>query len=378
MSTFCTIYLGLKLFSVDGLCEEKPAEEIYMPPEDKTVWEYIEPEVEEIPVPKKEEIPTFPPVIITKVIEKEVVKEPAQKAPPKKIVKKAKPEPKPDPVRQWLENGGANMRRTVSVQAASLNRLQGVSTAQTSNQKIPKMASRLRSNQSTPVEKTPAPKLKDEEYDYTKRLSSLPVDNTRILTADRFISGVIETGINSQIASGDGGEIIIQTSRDVFGYHGRSILVPKGSRMICSYEGADDVGSTRLAIICKRILMGGHRAEIVQLEAPIGNAQGQAGVTGDVNNRFAEKYGTAFVLAGISGAVRMASALAVDGSGETTTAESIIEAGSTDLSQKLGEISATILEETVNLKPTITIPQGTRVQIRAKADWYIQKIEEGS
>ena len=48
--------------------------------------------------------------------------------------------------------------------------------------------------------------------------------------------------------------------------------------------------------------------------------------------------------------------------------------GSEELSQKFGEISASVLEQTVNLTPIITLAQGKRVQIRPAKDWYIRKI----
>src|SRR3546814_7193639 len=51
--------------------------------------------------------------------------------------------------------------------------------------------------------------------------------------------------------------------------------------------------------------MAGYRAEILQLTTPVADAQGRGGITGDVDNRFWERYGTAFVLAGISAAVRL-------------------------------------------------------------------------
>ena len=41
---------------------------------------------------------------------------------------------------------------------------------------------------------------------------------------------------------------------------------------------------------------------------------------------------------------------------------------------RTGEITASVLQETVALQPVISIPQGTRVQIRPSRDWYIRKI----
>ncbi|WP_341702091.1 TrbI/VirB10 family protein [Ferrovibrio sp.] len=225
---------------------------------------------------------------------------------------------------------------------------------------------------------------KQDRYLSDGRTSGLPVDNSRILAADRYISGVLETGINSQLDSKSGGQVIIQTSRDVFGYHNRNLLVPKGSRLICDYLSPKKQGETRLSFNCDRILMAGYRSEIMQLTSPVGDVQGRGGLTGDVDNRFWEKYGTAFVLAGISTAVRLASAAGTTQTTSTTsttttgsTTAAIADKGAQELSQKFGEISAAALEATVNLAPIVTIPQGTRVQIRPTQDWYIRRIEDG-
>ena len=107
-----------------------------------------------------------------------------------------------------------------------------------------------------------------------------------------------------------------------------------------------------------------------------GDVQGRQGVSGEVDRRFAERYGTALLLTGISTAVRFGTGLA---SGESDaqsggTAEAA-DAAAEELSTRFGEISASVLEETLSLKPIITVPQGTRVQIRPAADWYIAKAE---
>lgn len=203
--------------------------------------------------------------------------------------------------------------------------------------------------------------------------SSLPVDNARILAADRYIAGVLESSINTQVSGNGQGSIIVQTSRDIFGYHGRYILLPKGSRLICEYEAPKKIGETRIAISCGRVLAAGHRAEIYEVAAPVRDAQGRAGITGEVDNRFWNRYGTAFMLSAISASVRGATASGTSDSNRDRNDIITDEAGK-ELAERFGEITASVLQETVALQPVISIPQGTRVQIRPAKDWYIRKL----
>ncbi|OSQ35497.1 TrbI/VirB10 family protein [Thalassospira mesophila] len=213
------------------------------------------------------------------------------------------------------------------------------------------------------------------DYEGPRRTSSLPVDNSRILAADRYIPVQLETGINSQVGGEETGTVVVQTTRDVFGYHSRLALLPKGSRLICNYMPPEDMGSSRLAMQCERVLIAGHRAEIRNIKSLVANAQGQLGASGEVDRRFMERYGNAFLLTGISTAVRYAAASTKSESNDGQVATAASEKAAEELSNKFGEITANILEETLSLKPIITIPQGTRFQIRPSMDWYIAKTE---
>ncbi|WP_152499466.1 TrbI/VirB10 family protein [Labrenzia sp. THAF82] len=206
----------------------------------------------------------------------------------------------------------------------------------------------------------------NDRYSAPRRYSTSAVDNSRILAADRYITGILESGINSQLA--DNGTVVVQVSRDVYGYHGRTKLVPKGSRMICAYESVDKIGQTRVGFSCSRILLGESRAEIFQLNSKVGDAQGYAGLSGEVNNRFWEKYGSAILTVALGTAVEGA---VVGSSQIDSTNSNIVANGLTGASENIGTLTAAFLEDTVDLKPVIRIAQGTRVQVRPEFDWYL-------
>ena len=355
MSTLCNTLVALNL-TLGVFCQ--PAEdkkEIVLPEDDGEVWAI------KLPEPKPEpKAPEFPPVVIT--VEPPAPPPAPPPQPQKRPKKVEKKPPEPNPYEAAVRAVLVNQRPMVT----SFSVIDNPDT-QTA---APQMAN-VPSVNSGPLD-LPSPH-RQERYESEGVESGLPVDNSRVLTTDRYIPGIVETGYNSQLGSADGGEMIIQVSRDVFGYHGRNILIPKGSRLVCENTGPGKVGETRVGPICKRILFGGNRAEILQMNARVGDMQGRAGITGDVDDQFDKKYGTAFILAGVSTGVRIATAYAASND-ENSPLGNIADKGSQELSQKLGDISASVIEQTVNLEPIVTIAQGARVQIRPAQDWYIQKI----
>lgn len=366
MSVLCDALVALGL-AFGGLCAAPEETAVPTLPEDeKTVWVALPPTPEPEPVPP----PVFPPVIIKQAVPVPPPPEPVT-LPPEPVAEPVAPPP-PSPLRLALE--------TVLSGPARGGGIDGTPGEPVAAPVVPAPAG------FTPPAEAPAAGLRStqERYEAPEVISGLPVDNTRILAADRYIPGIMETGLNSQLDSGAGGQAIIQVSRNVFGYHGRSVLVPKGSRLICDYRSPSRQGDTRIAFTCTRILLGGHRAEILQLGAAAGDVQGRGGVAGDVDNRFWERYGTAFLLTGISTSVRFATAVAstrsqnkaAQNNTQTSALAEAADTGAEELSQKFGEISASVLEQTVNLTPIITIAQGTRVQIRPAKDWYIRETGE--
>lgn len=363
-SALCDLFLAIGV-TLGGTCQTAPAGDDLVPQDDPAAWAIP-------PAPRKEEpkptpAPTFPPVVVEKTVYVEKPA-PAPAPTPSPAAKVEAPKP-PDPIE-------------LAARAAYASRTQGGWHGVAVPVSLPRTDAAVRLGGKPTIPAMPAKPLDlaavvksdgTTEYEEQSITSTLPVDNSRIITTDRYISAVVETGVNTQLDGGTGGPVVLQVTRDVFGYHGRNLLMPKGSRLVCGFKPLDKVGSSRAPFRCSRILRGGDRAEIYGMKANVTDMQGALGVSGEVDNRFFERYGTAFILAGISTAVRAATT-------STTTNERIasqssaLETGGEELSQRLGEITASALEQTINLNPILKIAQGTRVQIRPDTDWYIRKI----
>ena len=357
--TLCTVLLAMGL-TFGGVCVEKEGLKPQLPTEDIGVWDANPP----APPPPE---PVFPPVVIREQVIREVARPPLPLPPPPP----SEPEPQPDPYRVWLES-----RRGEFIRPASLTwREIPLAMPAEPEQELPPDAPPI-SVPAAATSFTPPIGKQDPAYDYESTVSTEPVSNERVITTDRYITGIIETGINTQLSSREGGNVIIQVSRPVYGYGTRNVLIPTGSRLVCSYESPDNINATRIGLTCKRILLAGdrrgRRVEITELEALVGNQQGHAGVSGKVHNYFFKKYGTAFLLTAISASVRASAALVKDDKEKSTS--KALSSGSEEVSTRFGEITASILEKTVNIAPVITISQGQRVQIRLRKDWYLTEV----
>jgi type IV secretion system protein VirB10 len=216
---------------------------------------------------------------------------------------------------------------------------------------------------------TNAPRLeyKTQDNDYSRLglprdNSTLPVKRDYVITADRYISAVLENSINSQLP----GRLIAVVERSVYGSDGKVELLPKGTRLICQYKSLADVGDSRLEAGCSRAILP-NGASLLLTGAAIADQSGRTGLVGTLDRRIWERYGDAFIVSIISSL----SALGGTGASEGTP----LNTAANNLSTNLGEVTAKILDETIGLEPIMTIPAGTRIQIIPSTDIWIRQPE---
>jgi len=188
--------------------------------------------------------------------------------------------------------------------------------------------------------------------------SSLPVDRSRILTADMRISAVLEDSVYSQVP----GRVMAVVDRDVLSPNNRTILLPAYTRIICNYGSLNKIGQSRLPISCKRAIRP-DGVSIMLTEAKAADQMGRSGLVGEVDQHLWQKYGAAFTMAAISSISQMA--------GNSSHREGINHAGDA-LSQGLGQVTARVLDQYLEMAPTITIAAGSRIQIIPEQDIYLR------
>ncbi len=201
-------------------------------------------------------------------------------------------------------------------------------------------------------------------------VSTFPVERSRVITADRYIPAVLENTIDSQLP----GRAIAVVERNVYGAGGRVVLIPAGSRVIGHYESLAKVGEARLNINWSRILRPDGVS--INIDTAAADVMGRSGLPGDLDTRFFEKYGSSL----LTSVIAAAGDWALNG---TTTAVTSPLGGATQvlsgramaanrLGNDLDVLGQRMVQENVDMRPVLTVPQGTRLNIIPSEDIWLR------
>lgn len=193
--------------------------------------------------------------------------------------------------------------------------------------------------------------------------ASLPVDMSRVINVAKHIPAILENEINSALP----GKVVATIEENIYGSHGRLVLIPGGSKAVGRFQPLKKQGETRLEISWERIITYPDGIDIPLVDAEMSDAMGRSGITGELDSRFMDRYGMALFVS-ILGAVAQTQ-IPVDNRAAGVAIDSI---GNTSAS-----LAKTILDKNIDLKPIVVIPQGTRVTISARKDVWFKPAADG-
>jgi type IV secretory pathway VirB10-like protein len=191
-----------------------------------------------------------------------------------------------------------------------------------------------------------AARVGDEE---PERSRATIIHNTRdTIPQGVMIPGVLETALNSDLP----GFARAVVSRDVRGFDGSLVLIPRGSRVIGQYKSAVAQGQSRAFVVWTRIIRPDGAS--IQIASSGTDSLGRAGLDGKVDRHFFEQFSGAILLtvldAGVTSLANQPSTQVVIGS----------SAGGTGL-------GASAITPTP-LSPTIKVAQGSPIRIFVARD----------
>ena len=176
-----------------------------------------------------------------------------------------------------------------------------------------------------------------------------------------LIPGILETAISTDVR----GQIRAITTQNVWSMDQSQILIPRGSRLIGEYNADIRQGQGRLYVIWNRLI----RSDGVSIQVSSGGTDdlGRAGLDGDLDTHFKERFGAAIILTIIDGAIE---ALAEAASDRTDNSIQLGDGGS-GLDRAIEET----VRQNVNIRPTIHVDQGERINVFLARDLDFSTVE---
>ena len=104
---------------------------------------------------------------------------------------------------------------------------------------------------------------------------------------------VIHAVLESALDSTRPGAVRAIVSRDVSSFDGSRVLIPKGSRLIGTYDAGISRGQKRALVQWTRLMLP--EGKIMELDSPSADPLGRAGIKGKVNSHFFARFGDALM-----------------------------------------------------------------------------------
>jgi len=206
------------------------------------------------------------------------------------------------------------------------------------------------------------------------QVSATSVGNTdNIILQGKMMNAVLETAINTDLP----GSLRAVITRDVYAESGNRILVPKGSRVIGTYANTIGSGQTRVQVKWSRLVRP-DGIDVAVSSAGTDNL-GRAGVVGAVDNKVWAQIGAAllvsYIIPSIANKVSGAADQSVsqststsNGVSATTSTGNASAVSASDATSQFSNIAQNAINSAFPSQPTITVDQGTLINILVQAD----------
>ena len=204
------------------------------------------------------------------------------------------------------------------------------------------------------------------EFSTLLKPSATPAAQARLLPTRRmlipkgaFIDCTLETAIDSTLP----GMTTCITATDTFSADGEVVLIERGTKLVGETQGQVQQGAARLFVLWTEARTP--TGVVIPLASPGTDELGRSGLPGEVNRHFWDRFGAAILISVVNGAVQGA-VQSASGSNGTVI---LNPTGSTD-------VMTEVLRSTINMAPTITKPQGDRIQVLVARDLDFRSVYE--
>lgn len=193
----------------------------------------------------------------------------------------------------------------------------------------------------------------------------------QLVLQGKILHAILETAIDSTLP----GTLRAIVSRDVYAEAGYDVLIPKGSRLIGSYNTDILRGQARIFIIWNRLIRPD--GVDIQVSSPAMDRLGRSGMAGFLDNRFFEVFSGALLTSTFTVATAALKEAVLD-TGQVTTTQNTDGSTNTtgtptdtafaEAMDNLSGVAEQILQSLIDLRPMITVDQGTPIKVFVNQD----------
>jgi type IV secretion system protein VirB10 len=207
----------------------------------------------------------------------------------------------------------------------------------------------------------PAPRVSpsEENLDPGERVTAGRLANPSLtVPKGTIVAAVLETALDSSRP----GAVRAIVSRDVRGFDGNRVLIPRGSRIYGEYQSDVASGQNRALIRWQRLTRPD--AVVIDLDSPSADPLGRAGVRGKVDSHFFARFGSAI----LQSVLDIGVGLATRSIGDDGT---VIVGLPGSTQQVTGQ-----LQQTTQVQPTLRVRQGTSVSVFVARDLDFSTVDD--
>jgi type IV secretion system protein VirB10 len=179
-----------------------------------------------------------------------------------------------------------------------------------------------------------------------------------LLPKGAFLDCTLETAIDSTLP----GMTTCITATDTFSADGSTVLLERGTKLVGETRGEVTQGAARVFVLWTEARTP--TGVVIPLASPGTDELGRAGLAGSINRHFFQRFGAAILISVINGAIQ--AAVTERNSGGTV----IYNPSSSQ------DVMTEVLKDTLNTPPTVTKPQGDRIQVLVARDLDFRTVYE--
>jgi type IV secretory pathway VirB10-like protein len=182
-----------------------------------------------------------------------------------------------------------------------------------------------------------------------------------------FEGTVIPTVLMNRLNGSFSGPVDCLVTEDVYSHDREHVLIPSGTKVLGEAQKVSAFGQERLAVFFHRLIMpDGYSVNLDQFKGL--DQEGATALHDKVNNHYVRIFGASLAV-GILGGI-----------GETGTsnifAQSALDRARTGFGESMAESGERILDRFLNIMPTITIREGTRVNVYLSNDLLLPDYDD--